>query len=166
MRAPNCATGPRDNHHRSGNEEGRSIEESWRRMGAMWLGPLLFVAVSIFLWKYVGAVFMPELLARSIFQFAPGLASVELYITINAALFYFGGYFAVAIFLRSLKPHFRNPFTAGLVLWLLKALVILPILGRGGLSFRLPPGWVCGSFPMLGFPWVFFRGLTFPDKSR
>src|SRR5881392_967887 len=72
MRAPNCATGPRDNHHRSGNEEGRSIEESWRRMGAMWLGPLLFVAVSIFLWKYVGAVFMPELLARSIFRVAPG----------------------------------------------------------------------------------------------
>ena len=105
MRAPNCATGPRDNHHRSGNEEGRSIEESWRRMGAMWLGPLLFVAVSIFLWKYVGAVFMPGLLVRSIFQFLPGLASVELYITLNAALLYFGGYFAVAGF----TTHVRQP---------------------------------------------------------
>src|SRR3989442_12964375 len=139
MRAPNCATGPRDNHHRSGNEEGRSIEESWRRMGAMWLGPLLFVAVSIFLWKYVGAVFMPELLARSIFQFAPGLASVELYITINAALFYFGGYFAVAIFWRSLKPHFRNPFTAGLVLWLRQSVVNPAVFGPGGLRFLIPP---------------------------
>src|SRR5437667_10919112 len=103
MRAPNCATGPRDNHHRSGNEEGRSIEESWRRMGAMWLGPLLFVAVSIFLWKYVGAVFMPELLARSIFQFAPGLAIVELYITIITALFYFGVYVSVAKFWLFMK---------------------------------------------------------------
>src|SRR5437773_12553799 len=74
MRAPNCATGPKDNNHRNGNEEGRSMQESWRRMGAMWLGPLLFVAVSIFLWKYVGAVFMPELLARSVFQVVPGLA--------------------------------------------------------------------------------------------
>src|SRR5437867_11165910 len=119
MRAPNCATGPKDNNHRNGNEEGRSMQESWRRMGAMWLGPLLFVAVSIFLWKYVGAVFMPELLVRSIFQFAPALASIELYITINAALLYFGGYFAVAIFWRSLKPYFRNPFTACLLLWLL-----------------------------------------------
>ena len=133
-------------------------------MGAMWLGPLLFVAVSIFLWKYVGAVFMPELLARSIFQFAPGLASVELYITINAALFYFGGYFAVAIFWHSLKPHFRNPFTAGLVLWLVNALVILPILGRGVLGYRLPQGWIAVSLPMLVSHWVFARGLQFQDR--
>ncbi len=130
-------------------------------MGAMWLGPLLFVAVSIFLWKYVGAVFMPELLARSIFQFAPGLASVELYITINAALFYFGGYFAVAIFWRSLKPHFRNPFTAGLVLWLVNGLVILPILGRGILGYRLPQGWIAVSFPML----VFCPRSTVPGQA-
>jgi len=82
-------------------------------MGAMWFGPLLFVAVSIFLWKYVGAVFMPELLARSIFRVASGLASVELYITITAALLYFGGYFAVAIFRSSLKSYLRKPFAVG-----------------------------------------------------
>src|SRR5205823_9698906 len=104
--------------NRNGNGEERSMREWWRRMAAMWLGPVLFVAVSIFLWKYVGAVFIPELLARSVFQVVPGLASVELYVTINAALLYFGGYFVVAIFWRSLKPHPRNPFTAGLVLWL------------------------------------------------
>src|SRR6058998_4272269 len=108
MRAPNCATGP-DKNHRNGNEEGGSMQESWRRMGAMWLGPLLFVAVSIFLWKYVGTVFMPELLARSVFLAVPGLASLELYVTINAALLYFGGYFAVAVFWPSLKPYLRNP---------------------------------------------------------
>ena len=133
-------------------------------MGAMWLGPLLFVAVSIFLWKYVGAVFMPGLLVRSIFQFLPGLASVELYITLNAALLYFGGYFAVAIFWRSLKPYFRNPFTAGLLLWLFNALIILPILGRGILGYRLPQGWIAVSLPMLVSHWVFARGLQFQDK--
>ena len=133
-------------------------------MGAMWLGPLLFVAVSIFLWKYVGAVFMPELLVRSIFQFAPALASIELYVTINAALLYFGGYFAVAIFWRSLKPYFRNPFTAGLLLWLFNALIILPILGRGILGYRLPQGWIAVSLPMLVSHWVFARGLQFQDK--
>ena len=164
MRAPNCATGPKDNNHRNGNEEGRSMQESWRRMGAMWLGPLLFVAVSIFLWKYVGAVFMPELLARSVFQVVPGLASVELYVTINAALLYFGGYFVVAIFWRSLKPHLRNPFTAGLVLWLVNALIILPILGRGILGYRLPQGWIAVSFPPLVSHWVFARGLQFQDR--
>ena len=133
-------------------------------MGAMWLGPFLFVAVSIFLWKYVGALFMPELLVRSIFQFAPGLASVELYITINAALLYFGAYFAVAIFWRSLKPRLRHPFTAGLVLWLVNALVILPILGRGILGYRLPQGWIAVSLPMLVSHWVFARGLQFQDR--
>ena len=112
--------------------------EWWRRMRAMWFGPLLFVAVSIFLWKYIGAVFMPELLARSIFRVAPGLASVELYITINAALLYFGGYFAVAIFWSSLKPYLRNPFAVGFMLWLVNILVVLPILGRGILA-DLPP---------------------------
>src|SRR2546426_4185981 len=128
MRAPNCATGPWDNNHRNGNEEGGSMWECRRRMGAMWLGPLLFIAVSIFLWKYVGAVFIPELLARSVFRAVPELASVELYLTINAALLYFGGYFAVAIFWTSLKPYLRNPFAAGLVLWLVNILILFTIL--------------------------------------
>src|SRR5947199_3441897 len=123
MRAPNCATGPWDNNHRNGNEEGRSMWEWWRRMGAMWFGPLLFVAVSIFLWKYIGAVFVPELLARSIFRVAPGLASVELYITIHAALFFFGGYFAVAIFWSLLNPYLRNPFALGFWFWFFNILV-------------------------------------------
>ena len=165
MRAPNCATGPKDNNHRNGNEEGRSMWEWWRRMGAMWFGPLLFVAVSIFLWKYVGAVFMPELLARSIFRVAPGLASVELYITINAALLYFGGYFAVAIFWSSLKPYLRNPFAVGFMLWLVNILVVLPILGRGILGYRLPQGWIAVSFPLLVSHWMFARGLQFQDRS-
>ncbi len=74
-------------------------------MGAMWLGPLLFVAVSIFLWKYVG-----------------------------------------------------------LALWLVNALIILPILGRGVLGYRLPQGWIAVSFPMLVSHWVFARGLQFQDR--
>jgi len=139
--------------------------EWWRRMGAMWFGPLLFVAVSIFLWKYIGAVFVPELLARSIFRVAPGLASVELCIKINAALFFFGGYFAVAIFWSSLKPYLRNPFAVGFMLWLVNILVVLPSLGRGILGYRLPQGWIAVSFPLLVSHWMFARGLQFQDRS-
>jgi hypothetical protein len=133
-------------------------------MAAMWMGPALFVGVSVFLWKYVGAVFVPELMARSVFRAMPALASVELFVTINLALIYFAGYFVVAIFWRPLKPYLRNPFLAGLALWLVNALVVLPALGRGILGYRLPQGWLAVCIPMLVSHWLFARGLQFQDR--
>ena len=130
----------------------------------MWLGPVLFVGVSIFLWKYVGAVFVPELLARFVFRMLPPLESVDLFVTINAAFFYFGGYFAIAIFWKPLKVYLRNPFIAGLVLWLANVLIVFPMLGRGVLGYRLPQGWIAASFPMLVSHWMFARGLQFQER--
>ena len=130
----------------------------------MWLGPVLFVGVSIFLWKYVGAVFMPELLARFVFRMLPPLESVDLFVTINAAFLYFGGYFAIAIFWKPLKVYLRNPFIAGLVLWLANVLIVFPMLGRGVLGYRLPQGWIAASFPMLVSHWMFARGLQFQER--
>jgi hypothetical protein len=131
---------------------------------AMWLGPALFVTVNVILWKYLGAVFMPELVARSIYRALPGLASVELFVMVNAAIFYFGGYIVVAIFWRQLKAYLRNPFMAGLALWLMNLLIILPLLGRGVLGYRLPQGWVAVSLPLLLSHWMFARGLQFQDR--
>src|SRR5205085_3234946 len=128
-------------------------------MAAMWLGPALFVAVSIFLWRYVGAVFVPELVARSVFRALPALVGMELFVTINAALLYFGGYIVTAAFWRVLKPYLRSPFIAGLALWLVNVLVVLPILGRGILGYRLPQGWISVSLPMLLSHWMFARRL-------
>lgn len=130
----------------------------------MWLGPVLFVGVSIFLWKYVGAVFVPELLARFVFRMLPPLESVDLFVTINAAFLYFGGYFAIAIFWKPLKVYLRNPFIAGLVLWLANVLIVFPMLGRGVLGYRLPQGWIAASFPMLVSHWMFARGLQFQER--
>ena len=62
----------------------------------MWLGPALFIAVNILLWRYVGAVFVPEVLARSVLRVA-GAAEGEV-ILINMAILYFGAYFAFAVF--------------------------------------------------------------------
>src|SRR5215471_7751340 len=104
----------------------------------MWLGPLLFVGVSIFLWKYVGAVFVPELLARSVFRVLPVLTEVETVILINAAVLYFGAYFVFAIFWRKIKPYLLNPFFAGFALWLANVFVLYPLLGRGILGYRFP----------------------------
>src|SRR6266567_3261812 len=127
----------------------------------MWLGPALFVTVSVILWKYLGAVFMPELVARSIYRALPALAGMDLFVLINAAIFYFGGYIAVAIFWQRVKAYLKNPFIAGLALWLVNLLIILPLLGRGILGYRLPQGWISVSLPLLLSHWMFARGLQF-----
>ena len=131
----------------------------------MWLGPALFVTISVLLWKYLGAVFMPELLARSIYRILPSLQSVDLFIFINAALVYFGLYIVVAIFWRRLKPYVKNPFLAGLGMWLVNLLIILPLLGRGFLGYRMPQGWMSVSLPLLLSHWMFARGLQFQDRG-
>jgi hypothetical protein len=132
----------------------------------MWLGPALFVTVSVILWKYLGAVFMPQLVARSIYRVLPGLESMDLFVTINVEVLYFGSYILVAIFWRSLKSYLKNPFFAGLALWLVNLFVILPVLGRGILGYRLPQGWMSVSLPLLLSHWMFARGLQFQDRRQ
>ena len=131
----------------------------------MWLGPALFVTISVLLWKYLGAVFMPELLARSIYRMLPSLESVDLFVFINTALVYFGLYIVVAVFWRRLKPYVKNPFLAGLGMWLVNLLIILPLLGRGILGYRMPQGWMSVSLPLLLSHWMFARGLQFQDRG-
>jgi len=130
----------------------------------MWLGPVLFLGMSFFLWKYVGAVFMPELLARAVFAMLPALRDMETVVLINAGISYFGAYFVFAIFWRSLKPYLRNPFLAGLALWLVNVLVVFPLIGRGVLGYQLPQGWIFASFPLVVPHWMFARGLQFQDR--
>jgi hypothetical protein len=130
----------------------------------MWLGPLLFVAVSVFLWKYIGAVFVPELMARSVFALIPALGDLQLVVLINAAILYFGVYFAFAIFWTRLKPYFGNVFVAAMALWLANMILLFPILGRGILGYRTPQGWFAVSVPTLLAHWMFARGLQFQDR--
>jgi len=130
----------------------------------MWLGPVLFVGVSIFLWKYVGAVFVPQLLARAVFAILPVLLDLEMVILVNAAIIYFGAYFVFAVFWRQLKPHFRSPFFAAVVLWLVNVLILFPALGRGVLGYRMAQGWMSASLPLLLSHWMFARGLQFQDR--
>ena len=130
----------------------------------MWFGPLLFTAVSIFLWKYVDAVFVPELMARSLFRLIPATTDMEVFVTVNAAVLYFGAYLLVALFWRRVKVYLRNPFFAGIALWLVNILIVFPILGRGILGYRLPQGWYAASLPLLLSHWLFARGLQFQEK--
>ncbi len=130
----------------------------------MWLGPALFIAVSVFLWKYVGAVFVPELLARSLFAILPVLDDIELVIIINAAILYFGAYFLFAAFWSKLKPYFRSAFLAGLALWTANVFFLFPVLGKGILGYRLSQGWLAVTFPLLVAHWAFARGLQFQER--
>jgi hypothetical protein len=132
----------------------------------MWLGPVLFAVVSVFLWKYLGAVFVPELLARWVFALLPALTDIQLVILINAAILYFGAYFTFAVCWSRLRPFFRNPFLGSLVLWLANVIVVLPILGRGILGYRMPQGWLAASFPLFVAHWIFARGLQFQERRR
>jgi hypothetical protein len=109
-------------------------------------------------------VFVPELLARSVFALLPALNDMELVILINAAIVYFGGYFAFAVFWAKLKPYFRNAFLGGFALWLLNVMLVFPVLGKGILGYRMPQGWLAVSFPLFVAHWIFARGLQFQDR--
>jgi len=130
----------------------------------MWLGPVLFIGVSLFLWKYLGAVFVPELVSRGILAALPALLDIQLVILINAAILYFGAYFTFAIFWIRLRRFFRNPFLAGFVLWLINVVIVFPVLGRGVLGYRMPQGWLAASFPLFVAHWTFARGLQFQER--
>lgn len=131
--------------------------------GCGW-GRYCSVVVSTLLWKFLGAIFVPELMARSVFRLLPVLAEMEMVILINASLVYFAAYFLFAIFWGRLKPYLINPFLAGMVLWLLNVLVVLPILGRGVMGYRLPQGWISVSFPLMVSHWMFARGLQVQER--
>src|SRR5262245_30167173 len=130
----------------------------------MWLGPALFIVVSVFLWKYIGAVFVPELLAHSAFAILPVLDDIESIIIINAAILYFGAYFTFALFWWKLKPYLRNPFFGALALWVANVFILFPLLGKGIFGYRMPQGWLAVSFPLLVAHWTFARGLQFQAR--
>jgi hypothetical protein len=130
----------------------------------MWLGPVLFIAISVFLWRYIGAVFVPELLARTAFRILPALEDMELVILVNAAIVYFGAYFLFAVFWRSFKRYFGSPFLGAAALWLVNVVCLFPVLGKGILGYRMPQGWLAASFPLFVAHWIFARGLQFQDR--
>ena len=140
------------------------MQHCWRRMGRMWMAPLLFVATSVFLWRYLGSVFVPTLLTRSVVALVPALSDLETLVSINTNLLYFGAYLAFAMFWPRLKQYFRSPFLAGLALWLVNVFILFPAIGRGVLGYKLPQGWMAVSLPLLLSHWLFARGLGFQSR--
>jgi hypothetical protein len=128
------------------------------------MGPVLFIGVSVLLSRYIGAVFVPDILARSVFSILPVLRDLETFILINTAILYFGAYFVFAIFWGKIKPYVGNVFFAAIGLWLVNILVLFPLVGRGVLGYKFPQGWMSASLPLLLSHWMFARGLQFQDR--
>jgi hypothetical protein len=134
-------------------------------MGRMWMGPLMYIATSVFLWKYLGSVFVPNLLTRTLLNAIPPLMDLRTLVNINTNVFYFGAYFVFAVFWPRLKSFFRNEYLAGMALWVVNVLVLFPIIGRGILGYRLPQGWMAVCLPLLLSHWLFARGLAHQTRS-
>lgn len=130
------------------------------------MGPVLYLAVSVLLWRFAGAVFVPQLIARRLFAAMPALQELETVIIINAAIVYFGLYFVFALEWQAfLRTRLKHPFLAALVLWVLNALVLFPLIGRGMLGYRLPQGWLAVNLPLWVSHWIFARGLQFQQRK-
>jgi hypothetical protein len=43
-------------------------------------------------------------------------------------------------------------------------LLLLPVLGKGVLGYKMPQGWFAVSLPLLVSHWMFARGLQFQDR--
>lgn len=127
----------------------------------MWLAPVLYIAISIFLWQYAGAIFMPEFIARRIFSVLPVLRDIETAVVINLAVLYFAPYLVLAFMWPRARIRLRHPFVAAILMWMMNALILYPLLGRGLLGYRMPQGWISVNLPLLVSHWLFARGLQF-----
>jgi hypothetical protein len=125
----------------------------------------MYVATSVFLWKFLGSVFIPNLLTRAVLMSLPIPADLETLVSINANLFYFGPYFLFGIMWPQWRRYFKHAFLAGIALWLVNLLVVFPMMGRGLLGYRLPQGWMAVTFPLLLSHWLFARGLQYQTRS-
>lgn len=132
----------------------------------MWMGPALFVAVSVFLWQYARTVFVPEVVARRLLVYFPYLGDFEMVIVVNIALAYFAVYFVFGMYWPKLRTYLKYPFLGAMTLFAINVFVIYPLVGRGLLGYRLPQGWLGASLPLFATHWIFARGLQFQQKQQ
>jgi hypothetical protein len=137
----------------------------------MMLPACVFLLVNVVLWKFVGAVFMPELLASRFFEFVPSPEEtvgmlLEHLIFINFVLLYFGAYFLFAFCWKRLRRTFRNPFYGVLVLLCVNLFVLFPLAGRGVFGYQLPQGPLSASSFILASHWILARVMQTQERRE
>jgi len=137
----------------------------------MWVAPLIYLVVSVLLWKLGGGIFMPELLANRAFEIFP-VPFIEFAVQLlgplakelafyGIAIGYFGAYFVFAHFWDLIRPYLGNAFYAGFAIWGFHVLVLIPAAGQGIFATKSPQGGVAPSLMLFAAHWIFARSLQF-----
>src|SRR5215831_4799532 len=133
----------------------------------MWIAPVIYFVVSVILWQFAGAVYVPELLSNRLFEILPvgfiewgvqllGPIAKKLALA-NMTLLYFGLYWLFSQNWGRLRKHFESPFYAAFALWAANELIIFPLAGAGMFGERLPQGPVSASVFLFAAHWIFGR---------
>jgi DMSO/TMAO reductase YedYZ molybdopterin-dependent catalytic subunit len=137
----------------------------------MWVAPLVYVAVSLLLWKIGGALFMPELLANRMFEIFP-VPFIEFAVQLlgplakelafyGIAIGYFGAYFLFAQHWDRIRRYLGNAFYARFAIWGIHVLILIPAAGQGVFASRSPQGALTPSLMLFASHWMFARSLQF-----
>jgi DMSO/TMAO reductase YedYZ molybdopterin-dependent catalytic subunit len=137
----------------------------------MWVAPLIYFVVTLFLWWIGNGLFMPELLANRMFEIFPVPfieAAVQLmgHLAKELAFYgitvvYFGAYFLFARYWDRIRPYLGNAFYAAFALWGLHVLIVIPAAGQGLFAYKSPQGAVTPSLLLFVSHWIFARSLQF-----
>jgi hypothetical protein len=126
----------------------------------MWAPAFWFGAVSIGLWQYANAAFMPELLAFRLIRVLPVESSAAVQaVLIIVSVVYFAVYLAVSLGWGRLKPFFGNSFYVSLLLLAINVLILFPVAGKGVFGYAEPPGAFQACLFLLVSHWVFAQTL-------
>ena len=125
----------------------------------MWFPPLFYALVTVLLWWFARAFFVPQQVTNRIFPIQttdPLLYQVALS---NVAVFYFGAYWAFSAGWKRLRPYLKNEFVGGIALWAVNVLVILPLIGRGIFGYKLNQGALYPCMYLFATHWMYARML-------
>lgn len=139
----------------------------------MWVAPFIYLVVTLVLWQFGNALFMPELLANRMFEIFPaslieaavqwmGPLAKELAFY-GIAVVYFGFYFVFAHFWERIRPYLGNAFYAAFALWGVHVLIVIPAAGQGVFAYKSPQGGLNATVLLFASHWIFARSLQFQD---
>jgi len=137
----------------------------------MWVAPIIYFVVTVLLWQFGGALFMPELLSNRMFEIFP-VHFIEFAVQLlgslakqlafyGMAILYFGAYVLFARHWDRIRPYLGNAYYAGFAIWGVHVLILIPAAGQGVFATKSPQGGLAPSLMLFAAHWMFARSLQF-----
>jgi hypothetical protein len=130
----------------------------------MWFPAVIYCLVSILLWYFAKAFFMPQVLTDLVFPVQDTDLLVYRVALANIAFVYFGAYWVFAANWKRLQPYLRNEFLGGVTLWAINVFIIFPLIGRGVFGYKLPQGALFPCLYLFGTHWMYARMLEMKNE--